>query len=83
MFARTLSRSLIVAAILTLFGAVPVLGQSTASPPPAVEAALSCTFTSQYPAVNLRSGAGQEFYRRAQWRNPGWRPGRRINGFVW
>ncbi len=61
MFARTLSRSLIVAAILTLFGTVPVLGQSTASPPPAAEAALSCTFTSQFPAVNLRSGAGSEF----------------------
>jgi hypothetical protein len=61
MFARTLSRSLIVALFVTLLGAVPVLGGAAASPPPAVQAALSCTFTAQYRAVNLRSGAGTEF----------------------
>jgi hypothetical protein len=61
MFARILARSLIVALFVTLLGAVPVLGQSTASPAPAVQSALSCTFTSQYPAVNLRSGAGTEY----------------------
>jgi hypothetical protein len=60
MSARTLIRSLIVAVFVSLIGAVPVLGENTASPPLAIQTALNCTFTSQYPAVNLRSGAGTE-----------------------
>jgi hypothetical protein len=60
MFARTRNRSLVVATLVALLGAVPVLGQVAASPPPTSLTALNCTFTAQYPAVNLRSGAGTE-----------------------
>jgi hypothetical protein len=61
MSARILNRSLIVTLVITLLGAVPLLGQPVPTPYPVAEAALSCTFTAQYPAIHLRSGAGTEF----------------------
>jgi hypothetical protein len=61
MLARSLSRILIVTLAITLVGVVPLLDQQTSRSAPVAEAALSCTFTAKYPAVNLRSGAGIEY----------------------
>jgi hypothetical protein len=63
MLTRSLSRILIVTLAITLLGAVPLLNQPTSRSAPVAEAALDCTFTAKYPAVNLRSGAGIEYDR--------------------
>lgn len=61
MFTRTLRRTLMVILFIVLVGVIPLFGQPGTPAAPVVEAALNCTFTASFPAVNLRSGPGTEY----------------------
>jgi hypothetical protein len=62
-FVQSHSRSGLLILALIILSLVPLMGTGPTTTPPAVEAALSCTFTAEYPVVNLREGPGIDYPR--------------------